>query len=681
MTIRYTPVAISPAAAAALIAAQAAIDSATYAPRVHTIDIRNCVLSTDQPFTTDGTWTACSAVLHRVLSAIDVAPPALPVQVYFPNGHYPLTAAVSMYPRTGIAGESQTGTVFVTGASNSAFIDGGVLVSPAADIHFSDFTIDCSAQTNATYQTSPKGFHLLYLLRPVWERITVKNSWGTGFGSDYLVDYVMDHVTADGCGRGIREKGIDPLSVSGGSGIGIGTGAYASETGVITAPRLVNCGRAGLFSESLNTLPYSYGPRVVGGYASGNYIGVQDAGWDGADIGMDVVDNLYAGVLIDQTVLVNHAGKNGRFRGNIARNGTVGLANSGGVVIGQVPGGGYTFNGECHHNIGNGVSTTATAQVGPHMTFELNVHDNQGAGYVLRSSSPIVAPVIAGIVRNNGQDAGSSVRYGVDIESSTSWLDISARCADDQATPTQQVGVRIAGALTYLTDKAHLTADVRGNVAGYAIYTPTNSVVAFVGTGTDTAPPTAPIITDSFNRADSATTLGSTDGGTLGPLVWADVDLGTGGLWGIDGNRARGRAGSSLVHAVVDPGVTATTIQATLVTPSTLGVGGIAFRVQDSNNLCNLNLRNNTSSLLYYTLETRTAGAKATMTGGGTTITPVAGDVIKIVDTGTTVAFWLNGTLITTATSSAFNSNTKVGLTANPASDSLPLWDSFAVWH
>lgn len=643
------------------------------------IDIRAQVLSSDAPFATDGTWADCSAVLQRTLDALHANNTA-PVQVFFPAGRYPMNTEVHIYSNTGIAGESEAGTIFVAASNVTPFVGGGIQTSLAQGIRFSDFTVDCSAQTLPNYDPSLKAFHLNFLLRPVWQHVTALNSWGTAFGCDYMVDFTMDHVTADGAGRGIKVKGSNPLATSGGSGIGIGTGMFEYEGGIITSPRLLNCGRAGLFGEMLGTAyaAATKGLKVVGGYARYNYIGFQDSGWDGADVSMDVTDNAYAGVLIDNTILTPKAGRNGRFTGQIARNGTPGLANSAGVVIGNAPDGGYSFNGDCHHNIGDGVTCTPTASVGPSFTFALNCHTNNGSGYRFRSSGSILGLSIDGASRNNGQDATAATRNGVTIESPTTWLKIGARCVDTQGTPTQQYGVTIVGYDSTI-DYANLTADVRGTVNGYNIYTSATSNVALIGTGTTNPSPGVPLITDNFNRPDNATTLGSTTGGSLGTKAWSVLDLGTGGAWGILNNTAVVKGGSSLATAVVDPGQAGTTIEAALVQVGSIPAGGLAFRVVDANNMCCLQLRKTGAGAGQYALETRIAGTRAVMTGGSTALVPAIGDQIKLVDSGTSIQFWLNNALVATATSTQFNTATKVGFQGNRPSDPTPQWDNFTV--
>ena len=149
-------------------------------------------------------------------------------------------------------------------------------------------------------------------------------------------------------------------------------------------------------------------------------------------------------------------------------------------------------------------------------------------------------------------------------------------------------------------------------------------------------------ITDSFNRADSATTLGSTDTGQAWEIV--------GGTWGVmNGTMYKSAGGASLrAHAVVDWGLADMSV--TVQIPTLGSVGGyphLVGRFANEGNGYFLQLNPPPSALVR-----RVGGVNANMISNlGTT---VAGDAmtlsIREQEGGTVLTVYRNGVQIGTYT-------------------------------
>jgi hypothetical protein len=91
--------------------------------------------------------------------------------------------------------------------------------------------------------------------------------------------------------------------VSGGSGVGVGTGKYQSEPGIIHDIVVHGAGRCGLFYEKQSAYTYYSRGHVARGVTSiGSWAGLHDAGCDGLDAEIGATDGTY-GLLLDQSTL------------------------------------------------------------------------------------------------------------------------------------------------------------------------------------------------------------------------------------------------------------------------------------------------------------------------------------------------------------------------------------------
>lgn len=150
------------------------------------------------------------------------------------------------------------------------------------------------------------------------------------------------------------------------------------------------------------------------------------------------------------------------------------------------------------------------------------------------------------------------------------------------------------------------------------------------------------LITDSFDRADSVTTMGNTDTGE----TWVP----NAGTWGISLNRAYPIPGGAQLTTVVESGVADCTIEVTL---STLVDSGVCFRSTDTNNHFVTNAT---------TLFRKQSGG---FTSLGTFSTGFSsGNVIAVVLSGTGIEVFRNGASVLSTTSTFNQTATKHGLRA-----------------
>lgn len=168
-------------------------------------------------------------------------------------------------------------------------------------------------------------------------------------------------------------------------------------------------------------------------------------------------------------------------------------------------------------------------------------------------------------------------------------------------------------------------------------------------------------ITDSFNRANSALTLGSTDTGQ----AWT-ADLGT---WGIDTNRAYVASSGGQNIVTVESGVADCTITATFV----LVPDGqrIVFRAVDASNYLFLNVEGTGTVLHLYSYIAASFGHIASASYSWS-----AGDVVSVVLSGQNIIANVNGAEIISTTSALLQTATKHGLGAD---NTTARWDAFSI--
>jgi len=176
-------------------------------------------------------------------------------------------------------------------------------------------------------------------------------------------------------------------------------------------------------------------------------------------------------------------------------------------------------------------------------------------------------------------------------------------------------------------------------------------------------------ITDSFNRANSAVTLGTTDTGQM----WTAHA----GTWGISSNQAYCVVDASGVNFATVPAAADGTLQFTI--PVTGGGSGGspwgAFRFTDIDNT--LYVQGNGIEAL--ALRKR-EGAAASTLATGTIPNLSANDVVKVVLAGSSIKIYVNDVLDIDTTSAFNQSATRVGLGTDfgAGPGAAPRFDAFS---
>lgn len=173
---------------------------------------------------------------------------------------------------------------------------------------------------------------------------------------------------------------------------------------------------------------------------------------------------------------------------------------------------------------------------------------------------------------------------------------------------------------------------------------------------------TGPLVSDTFNRADSNTSLGNADTGQ----AWVALA----GTWGISGNAAYSVSGVEYRNAAIDCGVSDGIIKVKFSITSRYQ--RLDFRVTDKDNL--LSVSTETSS---YLLRKRVSGSWTAL--GTYSATPANGDVIEVTLTGSNISVKINGTERLSATESFNQTVTKHGLGYHAGGGGDARWDDFSV--
>lgn len=173
---------------------------------------------------------------------------------------------------------------------------------------------------------------------------------------------------------------------------------------------------------------------------------------------------------------------------------------------------------------------------------------------------------------------------------------------------------------------------------------------------------TAPGFADSFTRADSASTLGTSE---VGGKTWT-ANTGT---WGVSSGAAYTVTGASADIASIDTSITDMQVEGKLTYSGTQP--GLVFRYQDASN--------------YYYVEPFSSGARIQKRVAGSTSTVVStgsgfasGDYFGASIYGSQINLLHNGSIVATATDTALTAGTKAGMRAGSA-NSTDRWDDFSV--
>ena len=138
------------------------------------------------------------------------------------------------------------------------------------NIYFNNFIIDGEHVRGNVYNTSGKGFMINLCSNCHWDNIIVKNTDGTGFGMDNVINGSITNSVAINCGKNAT------ASDGGASGFGIGTGYSDKESMYISNCKSIGNTKFGFFFEHQGRFSENYessqseGFVVVNSYASGN---------------------------------------------------------------------------------------------------------------------------------------------------------------------------------------------------------------------------------------------------------------------------------------------------------------------------------------------------------------------------------------------------------------------------
>lgn len=661
-----------------------------------------------------------------------------PASIYFPNGEYKFDTAVLWETGVGIIGESQNGTIFYP-QGTASFIDRftGDPNYIYTDCYFANFTINGEDQNASIYLVGTKGIFIQHMNRATFLNVTIKNTWATGFGVDFLQNTTFVNCTADNCGRGIKQLGIDQSSISGGSGFGIGTGYYQNENVSILNCLAINCGLHGIFTEKQPEGAYlSNGFICTGNTVYGNWIGIRDCGSIGAIItGNQITDNLYTGFSLDITTLTVGAGANGIFKNNvIARNGSLpgGGLQGGGVVIGASNLGSYTIEGnEIFNNTGYGIYAKKNAVVYPGYNIKNNnIKSNSLGDIMFETAMPKL-----NLLLNESKGSPQSLYFkGLGTESKNVIFRLnhfeSPVISDQTLTSlidnlnvydTTGIGFLTATSIsgTSVSLKWSLASTVDADsVTGYSVQYKVNTDSTWIDTSfagvltkTTISPltlfvnydfrvatiiggvigtysqiskiaTTAPVrIMDNFVRANGDLN-GSTASAGPEAKTWA-VESSSGlGTFKVFFNTAQVAAGGTPTYATIDPvtaplKIDATTFKIKTDIPENIKMS-LVFRYKDVTNWWRITAH--IPGVSVWALQKVVAGVNTTISTSS--VMPVAGQKISVIFTGTNFDWYIDGVKINSSiiTDTDLSTYVKTGFHGQSDFDLVSRWSNITIY-
>lgn len=149
---------------------------------------------------------------------------------------------------------------------------GGSDVNYLENVSFNNFIIDGESVKGNIYNSSGKGFMINLCRNCYWDNIIVKNTDGTGFGMDNVINGKITNSTAINCGKNAN------IFSEGASGFGIGTGFSDDESMYIENCKSIGNTKFGFFFEHQGCFSKDYtssksnGFKVVNSIASGNLL-------------------------------------------------------------------------------------------------------------------------------------------------------------------------------------------------------------------------------------------------------------------------------------------------------------------------------------------------------------------------------------------------------------------------
>lgn len=169
-------------------------------------------------------------------------------------------------------------------------------------ITFKNFTIDGINATGKIYNSEGKGFMINLYKNCHWSYVTVKNTWGTGFGMDCPINSSIDNCVAVNCGLGAYL--YNPVdNAPGASGFGIGTGYSDNESIKITNCIAIENGKFGFFFENQSRFNTGFYKETKGNFEVRNSLSIGNLYNYGGLKAHDVVYRNNIGIITDNTIL------------------------------------------------------------------------------------------------------------------------------------------------------------------------------------------------------------------------------------------------------------------------------------------------------------------------------------------------------------------------------------------
>ena len=178
--------------------------------------------------------------------------------IYLPQGTYNLHKYVSWRSGVSLIGDGPGKTIIRTiapvGTEGFTAIWGlnQSAASPYMDCDFKGFEVDGSGILDTRYTVGIKAMWLQYMRRCTLRDLYLHDTVASALGIDFLDQCVIDNVTCRNTGRG-WDSG-NPLTNTGGAGLGIGTGQMPVEHNIISNCHIYNPGRYGILLEAQTTL-------------------------------------------------------------------------------------------------------------------------------------------------------------------------------------------------------------------------------------------------------------------------------------------------------------------------------------------------------------------------------------------------------------------------------------------
>ncbi len=368
-------------------------------------------------------------------------------KVYLKDTSYHVgTSPISLKNKVWIQGAGRASTIIYGGdtlGTNAVMLGSGTSIgSPLTDCIISDLTIDGTDMPTSPASTFRKGIDVIYTLRMRVFNVRIYKTPATGFGPDCNVDLQIDNCIFDQCGVTASNPGYN--------GLGIGTGAYANESCLVTNCIARGCYNNGFLLEYVSGGLNSKDFQFNNCYAYGNKRGFRVSGASGATF-----DSCKAVASTNEGFYIHMFGAALAYPQDIKiiacdsyNNGSDGIyikdqeAQQTNHII--------ALN-HVYSNTGDGIISGASAT---HIRSN-SVHNNTKRGIYVHafSSTQITSGQVKdNIVFNNGTAGTSGATDGIRIYGELGTIDgmqvTGNSCYDTQGSKTQQYAVTVKGILT-----------------------------------------------------------------------------------------------------------------------------------------------------------------------------------------------------------------------------------------